>query len=113
MTSQGSLYGQFQKALKRRNVLQATTLARELGSLSLAPALALTILYAYEDPARYDRAAARWLGRYAIETGATLNAVNLAGAALAALPAEEALAALYTIADGIPNGRSTLALVAA
>jgi hypothetical protein len=35
VTSQGSLYGQFQRAVERGNVMQAVALARDLGQLSL------------------------------------------------------------------------------
>lgn len=113
MTSQGTLQGQFQKALKRRDVLGAVTLARQLGSLSLADALALTVLFAYSAPDRYDRAAVRWLTRYADERRPTLLRINLAGAALASLPDPSGIATLEQIADEIPNGRSALRLVAA
>jgi hypothetical protein len=35
MTSQGTPYGRFQRALKRRNLFQAKLAARELGALNL------------------------------------------------------------------------------
>jgi len=38
--------------------------AREMGALSLADALALCDLLANVDPARYERAALRWLQRF-------------------------------------------------
>ena len=38
--------------------------AREMGGLSLADALSLCELLANADPARYERAALRWLQRF-------------------------------------------------
>jgi hypothetical protein len=61
MTSQGSAHGRFQRAIHRRNVENADMAAREMGGLSLADALSLCELLANADPARYERAALRWL----------------------------------------------------
>jgi len=61
MTSQGSAHGRFQRAIHRRNVENAEMAAREMGGLSLAGALSLCELLANADPARYERAALRWL----------------------------------------------------
>ena len=61
MTSQGSAHGRFQRAIHRRNVENAEMAAREMGGLSLADALSLCELLANADPARYERAALRWL----------------------------------------------------
>ena len=61
MTSQGSAHGRFQRAIHRRNVENADMPAREMGGLSLADALSLCELLANADPARYERAALRWL----------------------------------------------------
>jgi hypothetical protein len=43
--------------------------AREMGGLSLADALLLRELLAKADPARYERAALRWLQRFVDERG--------------------------------------------
>ena len=61
MTSQGSAHGRFQRAIHRRNVENADMAAREMGGLSLADTLSLCELLANADPARYERAALRWL----------------------------------------------------
>jgi hypothetical protein len=61
MTSQGTADGRFQRAIHRRHVQAAEMAARELGGLSLADALSLCELLANVDPARYERAALRWL----------------------------------------------------
>jgi hypothetical protein len=44
--------------------------ARELGTVSLADALALTLLTAETGNDRWPRGAARWLGRFIIESPA-------------------------------------------
>ena len=54
MTSQGSLHGQFQRAVERGNVLQALALARDLPPLSLSDSLALLLLFAEHDPDCFD-----------------------------------------------------------
>ncbi len=74
--------------------------ARELASLTLADALALTALIAKDDPARYGRAAVRWDGRFVLEANRLeLSESQLALAALASLPNDEkaALAVLLRI----------------
>jgi hypothetical protein len=57
--------------------------ARELGGLSLADALDLTLLMREVDRWRYERAAVRWLERFIEERRPTLSELALASAALA------------------------------
>jgi len=64
MTSQGTARGRFQRAIHARHVQHADMAAREMGGLSLADALLLCELLANTDPARYERAAQRWLQRF-------------------------------------------------
>jgi hypothetical protein len=59
--------------------------AREMGGLSLADALSLCELLANTDPARYERAALRWLQRFIDERLPPLTEVTLAASALAEL----------------------------
>jgi hypothetical protein len=59
--------------------------AREIGGLSLADALLLCELLANTDPARYERAALRWLERFIDERVPPLTEVALAASALAEL----------------------------
>jgi hypothetical protein len=59
--------------------------AREMGGLSLADALSLCELLANTDPARYERAALRWLQRFIDERSPPLTEVALAASALAEL----------------------------
>jgi hypothetical protein len=85
MTSQGTAHGRFQRAIHRRHVQAAEMAAREMGGLSLADALALCELLASVDPARYERAALRWLQRFIDERLPPLSEVTLAASALAEL----------------------------
>jgi hypothetical protein len=85
MTSQGTAHGRFQRAIHRRHVQAAEMAAQEMGGLSLADALSLCELVANADPARYERAALRWLQRFIDERLPRLTEVALAAAALAEL----------------------------
>ena len=85
MTSQGTAHGRFERAIHRRHVHAAEMAAREIGGLSLADALLLCELLANVDPARYERAALRWLQRFIDERLPPLTEVALAASALAEL----------------------------
>jgi hypothetical protein len=74
-----------ERAIHRRHVLAAEMAAREMGGLSLADALLLCELLAAVDPARYERAALRWLERFIDERLPPLAEVALAASALAEL----------------------------
>ncbi len=58
VTAQGSTYSQFKRAIRRRNFLDAWTLAAELPQMPLADALALLLLARDADPERYARCGA-------------------------------------------------------
>jgi hypothetical protein len=83
MTSQGSAHGRFTRAIQRRQLHAAEMAARELGGLSLADALDLTLLMRETDRWRYERAAVRCLERVMEERKPTLSEIALASAALA------------------------------
>jgi hypothetical protein len=85
MTSQGTAHGRFQRAINRRHLQAAEMAAREMGGLSLADALLLCELLANTDPARFERAALRWLERFIDERLPPLTEVALAASALAEL----------------------------
>jgi hypothetical protein len=64
--------------------------AREVGDVSLADALALTLLTAEVGDDRWPRAAARWLGRFIVESPAiTIGEAALAAAAIQELAGSE------------------------
>jgi hypothetical protein len=67
VTSQGHRYAQFQRALKTGNAHLALAAAAELRHVDLADALSLVLLIRDDDPLRFERAAVRWLARYAAQ----------------------------------------------
>lgn len=82
VTSQGSAYSQFKRALSRGNLLLAWTLAADLPRVPLADALALLLLARDQQPWRFDTAAPRWHARLCSEARLTLEEAHLALAAL-------------------------------
>ena len=99
MTSEGHPYARFRRALERRSVANACAAASELAHVSLADALALCMLLRDREPARYPRAAVRWLGRYCCEQqGVTLDEASLLAAHLLAFTADDARPAAQSLA---------------
>jgi hypothetical protein len=87
MTSQGSAYRRFRRALEAGNELLVLATARELPRVPLEDALRICLLIRGGDPDRYERAAVRWLGRFALEArDVTIHALRQAADALDALP---------------------------
>ena len=86
-TSEGSPYSRFRRALETGNELLVLTAARELPQIALDDALRICLVLRDGDPERYDRAAVRWLGRFALEGRAvTVRDLRAAARALAELP---------------------------
>jgi hypothetical protein len=85
VTSQGSAYSQFKRALERRNFLLAWTMAAELPKVPLADALSLVLLALDQQAWRFETAALRWHARLCAEARLTLPEAQLALAALQAL----------------------------
>jgi HEAT repeat protein len=67
VTSQGSAYGRFRRALDTGNAKIALAAAADLGHVGLADALELLLLMLESEPSRFERAALRWHGRYCRE----------------------------------------------
>jgi hypothetical protein len=81
-------------SVERGNVTEALSAARELQFVGLAEALALTLLLADGEDARYERAALRWHARFAYETKNVDIRESLAVLALlTAIPANRLAAA--------------------
>ena len=100
MTSQGSPYGRFRRALDKRNPLGALSAAAELRSVSLTDALELCLLLCEREPARYERAALRWHGRYCREVqGVSLDEAQAVLALLAALRGSRRPAVAVSLAE--------------
>jgi hypothetical protein len=82
VTSQGSPYTRFKRALHTGNLHIVRAAAAELPRIDLADALQIVWLMR-DDEALYERAAMRWLGRFALEApGATLADIEKAAKAL-------------------------------
>lgn len=86
-------YPIFRAALEAGDLARALTLAREMPQMRLDDALRVCLLLRDGDPDRFERAAVRWLGRFALEgTGVMLDDLQEAADALDALPQEPDLA---------------------
>jgi hypothetical protein len=91
MTSDGSAYARFRRALDTGNELLVLAAARELPQVALDDALRICLVLRDGDRALYERAAVRWLGRFALEARAvTIGDLRAAAAALDALPGQSA-----------------------
>lgn len=87
MTSSGSPYARFQRALTTGNLVLVRTAAAELPRIGVAEAAAMLLVILRADPEQYERAAVRWLGRLCLErTRVDLGGLGQAAAALEALP---------------------------
>jgi hypothetical protein len=90
VTAQGSPITRYRRAIERRSLVLAEIAAREATFLTLPDALGLLCLYAAAEDPKFPRAAARWLGRLALEKPELgLTELQLAAAALAALSTRE------------------------
>jgi hypothetical protein len=100
VTSDGSPYSRFRRALDSGNELLVLATARELPQIALDDALRICLVIRDGDPGRYERAAVRWLGRFALEGRAvTIADLRQAAAALQQLPTRgaEAMEALQSL----------------
>ncbi len=67
MTSQGSAYARFRRALLTKNMAIIDAAARELPQISLEDALRILVVMAKRRDARYERAASRWVAKVVAE----------------------------------------------
>jgi hypothetical protein len=94
VTSQGSAYMRFRRALDRGNVTEALSAAAELQFVGLAEALELTLLLADGEREKYERAALRWHVRFGYETkNVDISESQAVLALLTAIPANRLAAA--------------------
>lgn len=96
-------YAMFDAALRAKNLTRVRRLAPMMEhGVSLADALRILALMVDQDG--YERAAVRWLGRFATETpGVDLEALSAATAALDALPySPEAMGQLVALLSPRP-----------
>ena len=87
VTSQGTAYSRFQRALTTGNMRAIEAAAAELPRVGLDDALAILVVLAQTSDPRFDRAAARWVGRLLTETPAGLSDARFALALVERLPA--------------------------
>jgi hypothetical protein len=74
-------------ALETGNQSLVLAAARELPQIALDDALRICLVLRDGDPERYERAAVRWLGRFALEARhVTIDALRSAAEALDTLP---------------------------
>jgi hypothetical protein len=100
VTSQGSPYGRFRRALDTGNATIALAAATELRSVSLTDALELCLLLCEREPGRYERAALRWHGRYYQEVdGVSLDEAQAVLALLAALRGSRRPSVAHSLAE--------------
>jgi hypothetical protein len=106
VTNEGSPYTRFRRAIASGNVLLIQAAAAELPRVGLPDALEVCLVFRDKDRALFERAAVRWLGRFALEArGVTIEAIQRAAGAFDAMPrrpqtAMEILASLC-IAHGV------------
>ncbi len=87
VTSDGNPYARFRRALETGNEALVTAAALELPWIALDDALRICLVLRGSDPGRYERAAVRWLGRFALEArNVTIDDLRQAANALDALP---------------------------
>jgi len=85
MGNAGSAYARFQRALSTGNLHLIRAAAAELPRVDLADALAVCMAIREAEPQRFERAALRWLARYAVEKAASVGDVRVAADAFAAM----------------------------
>lgn len=86
VTSEGNAYTRFRRALATGSEALVTAAALELPRVALDDALRICLVMRDGDPQRFDRAAVRWLGRFALEgRGVTVADLRAAAEALDAL----------------------------
>jgi len=106
VTSKGSITGQLQRALAKRDVLAVRSLAGELPSVPLPLAAEITLLLLEEEPESYAPAARRLLARLAGERAMPLRQLVDVAAILANLEADPAMGAakkLVTVVESAPH----------
>ena len=86
VTSDGSAYARFRRALDQGRLAPVITAAAELPRIGLDDALEVCVLMARESHPAYERAAVRWIGRLCAERPVSIHEVRCALALFDALP---------------------------
>jgi hypothetical protein len=85
MGNAGSPYPRFQRALATGNLQLIRAAAAELPRVDLGDALAVCMAIRDAEPERFERAALRWLARYAVEKAASVADLRAAADAFSAM----------------------------
>lgn len=104
MTSSGSAYARFRRALQTGNLTLVRSAAAELPAVSLDDALHVCVLLRDREPERYERAAVRWIARFCVErVDVSIEDVDEASKAFALMreDPERALLALQALCAGV------------
>ena len=99
MTSSGSTYGRFRRALDSENLMAARAAATELQHVGLSEALELTLLILAKEPVRFRAAALRWHARYCGDNKASLEEATAVLGLLAMLEGRRARTAARALAE--------------
>jgi hypothetical protein len=103
VSSAGSPYARFRRALATGNLTLIRTTAAELPSVRLDDALEVCVLLRDREPERYERAAVRWIARFCVERQeVSLEDVDHATRAFALMRTkpEDALGVLQALCAG-------------
>jgi hypothetical protein len=107
VTSKGSIIGQLQRALAKRDVLAVRSLAGELPSVPLPTAAEITLLMLEQEPESFLPAARRLLARIASERALPLGQLADVAAILAELERDPAMSAgtklISLVQDALPQ----------
>lgn len=91
ISKHGTAYGRFRRALDSGNEVLILSAARQLPRVALNDAQRICLVLRVGEADRYERAAVRWLGRFALEArDVTVNAIRGAAEALDDLPDQPA-----------------------
>ena len=102
MTSEGSAYARFRRALDARNPHWASTAALELQHVGIADAIELTLIYLDREPAKYERAALRLHARLTADLRLGLEDSLAVLGLLTALRGRRAQEAAHALASFLP-----------
>ena len=93
MTSDGSSYARFRRALAAGNIALVKAAAAELPRVDLDDALEVCVLMARDDHPAFERAAVRWVARLCLERRVGIHDTRCALALFETMPADPAGAA--------------------
>ncbi len=113
MSIKGRPYTWFKAALARGDLAGVRAAAAELPRIDLTDALAICVLMGHRDDPAYERAATKWLARFALERpGVGLEELSRALLAMEVLPDNPAAAKSVLIGicrqHGLPEAAAVL-----